>query len=147
MIPFVLQDHALLGLCVDLKRLAIEVHTATEDVRGIDMPGRYHHRPSGGQPLVFLHGFGSTKEDDADAALHPILADYRILALDAPGFGGSTCSKPTALSRVLSLVSIEENPGYGLEDRTKLANGRWRMGWDSNPRGAVNPCRFSRPVP
>ena len=23
----------------------------------------------------------------------------------------------------------------------------WRMGWDSNPRGAVHPCRFSRPVP
>ncbi len=23
----------------------------------------------------------------------------------------------------------------------------WRKGWDSNPRGSVTPCRFSRPVP
>jgi site-specific DNA recombinase len=24
---------------------------------------------------------------------------------------------------------------------------KWRKGWDSNPRGSVTPCRFSRPVP
>src|SRR5260221_3553951 len=37
--------------------------------------------------------------------------------------------------------------------RAKLDGGgrggtkSWRKGWDSNPRGSVTPCRFSRPVP
>ena len=65
------------------------------------------HRPGDGEPLVFLHGFGSTKEDYADAALHPVLADYRILALDAPGFGGSTCANPAVLSMEY-LVAVTE---------------------------------------
>ena len=65
------------------------------------------HRPGVGEPLVFLHGFGSTKEDYADAALHPLLADYRILALDAPGFGGSTCSNPAVLSMDYLVAVIE----------------------------------------
>ena len=65
------------------------------------------HRAGGRVPLVFLHGFGSTKEDYADAALHPILADYRILALDAPGFGGSTCSDAAVLSMDCLVAVVE----------------------------------------
>jgi pimeloyl-ACP methyl ester carboxylesterase/quercetin dioxygenase-like cupin family protein len=40
-------------------------------------------------PLVFLHGFGSTKEDFADVTRYREFNDYRVLALDAPGCGAS----------------------------------------------------------
>jgi pimeloyl-ACP methyl ester carboxylesterase len=38
-------------------------------------------------PIVFLHGFGSTKEDYADVARHPAFAGHPLLAYDAPGCG------------------------------------------------------------
>jgi pimeloyl-ACP methyl ester carboxylesterase len=38
-------------------------------------------------PIVFLHGFGSTKEDYADVALQPAFHGNPFLAYDAPGCG------------------------------------------------------------
>jgi pimeloyl-ACP methyl ester carboxylesterase len=38
-------------------------------------------------PIVFLHGFGSTKEDYVDIAYHPAFAGRPFLAYDAPGCG------------------------------------------------------------
>ncbi|WP_423181298.1 alpha/beta fold hydrolase [Arthrobacter sp. NyZ413] len=49
-------------------------------------------REGSGLPIVFLHGFGSTKEDYADVALHPAFAGRPIFAYDAPGCGESECS-------------------------------------------------------
>lgn len=43
-------------------------------------------------PIVFLHGFGSTKEDYADIALHPRFDAHPVLAWDAPGCGATQCS-------------------------------------------------------
>lgn len=48
-------------------------------------------------PILFLHGFGSTKEDYADIARHAKLDGHRVLMYDAPGCGRTTCSD---LSRV-----------------------------------------------
>jgi pimeloyl-ACP methyl ester carboxylesterase len=42
-------------------------------------------------PVVFLHGFGSTKEDYADFSRYPMFAEYPFIAYDAPGFGETTC--------------------------------------------------------
>jgi len=42
-------------------------------------------------PIVFLHGFGSTKEDYADIALRPAFAGRPFLAYDAPGCGQTWC--------------------------------------------------------
>jgi pimeloyl-ACP methyl ester carboxylesterase len=56
------------------------------------------HRDGIGTPLVFLHGFGSTKEDYADVVQQEQLADRPVLAYDAPGCGATTCSDLTALS-------------------------------------------------
>jgi pimeloyl-ACP methyl ester carboxylesterase len=50
-------------------------------------------------PVVFLHGFGSTKEDYADFVRFPGLEGRGFIAYDAPGFGRSTSSD-------LRLVSI-----------------------------------------
>jgi len=43
-------------------------------------------------PIVFLHGFGSTKEDYADIVRQESLRDYPFLACDAPGCGETYCS-------------------------------------------------------
>jgi pimeloyl-ACP methyl ester carboxylesterase len=48
-------------------------------------------------PLVFLHGFGSTKEDYVDIAYEPAFDRRPFLAYDAPGCGETTCEN---LSRV-----------------------------------------------
>lgn len=50
-------------------------------------------RGGSGIPIVFLHGFGSTKEDYADVALHPAFAGRPIFAYDAPGCGETECSE------------------------------------------------------
>lgn len=49
------------------------------------------------EPAVFLHGFGTTKEEYADVSQFPGLVGRGFVAYDAPGFGASTCSD---LSRV-----------------------------------------------
>ncbi len=71
----------------------------------VDITGLY--RGGTGTPLVFLHGFGSTKEDYADVVQQEHLADRPVLAYDAPGCGATTCSDPTALS-IPFLVSAAE---------------------------------------
>jgi pimeloyl-ACP methyl ester carboxylesterase len=42
-------------------------------------------------PIVFWHGFGSTKEDYADIVRQEGLDDYPFLAFDAPGCGDTDC--------------------------------------------------------
>jgi len=49
-------------------------------------------------PIVFLHGFGSTKEDYADIVRQASLGDFPFLAYDAPGCGESDCSNLDKLS-------------------------------------------------
>ncbi|MBO1268606.1 alpha/beta fold hydrolase [Arthrobacter sp. PO-11] len=63
------------------------------------------YRAGTGIPLVFLHGFGSTKEDYADVIQQEALADRPVLAYDAPGCGATTCSDLGAIS-VPFLVSV-----------------------------------------
>jgi len=48
-------------------------------------------------PIVFLHGFGSTKEDYVDIVHQPGFPGRPFLAFDAPGFGETSCAD---LSRV-----------------------------------------------
>ncbi|KAE8138366.1 Alpha/Beta hydrolase protein [Aspergillus pseudotamarii] len=43
-------------------------------------------------PFVFLHGFGSSKEEFNDFAYLPHLSEYGLLLYDAPGCGDTTCS-------------------------------------------------------
>ena len=56
------------------------------------------YREGTGIPLVFLHGFGSTKEDYADVVQQAPLADRPVLAYDTPGCGGTVCSDLSVLS-------------------------------------------------
>lgn len=43
-------------------------------------------------PIVFLHGFGSTKEDYADIVHHQDFQGHPFLAFDAPGCGETICA-------------------------------------------------------
>lgn len=56
------------------------------------------HRTGDGTPIVFLHGFGSTKEDYADIALHSGFDGHPVLAYDAPGCGETTLQALDRLS-------------------------------------------------
>ncbi|WDU64774.1 alpha/beta hydrolase [Pseudomonas poae] len=67
-------------------------------------------------PIVFLHGFGSTKEDYADIALHPAFDGHPFIAYDAPGCGESQCADLTKINipfllqtalQVLEQVEVE----------------------------------------
>lgn len=49
-------------------------------------------------PIVFLHGFGSTKEDYADIVRCPELTGRPFLAYDAPGCGETACSDLSKVS-------------------------------------------------
>ena len=66
-------------------------------VDGVDLRVATAGRGGDLTPVVFLHGFGSTKEDYLDAARQPALDRHPLLAYDAPGCGQSTCAD---LSRV-----------------------------------------------
>jgi pimeloyl-ACP methyl ester carboxylesterase len=49
-------------------------------------------------PIVFLNGFGSTKEEYVDLAYHPGFREQPFLAYDAPGCGESSCEDLSKLS-------------------------------------------------
>nr|WP_322054506.1 alpha/beta hydrolase [Paraburkholderia bannensis] len=50
------------------------------------------HRDGEKAPIVFLHGFGSTKEDYADIVRHAQFDGHAFLAWDAPGCGATHCA-------------------------------------------------------
>lgn len=76
----------------------------TDGVR-LDIAGM--QRDGTGTPLVFLHGFGSTKEDYADVARQQALAGRPVLAYDAPGCGATDCSDLSRVS-IPFLVDVAE---------------------------------------
>lgn len=76
---------------VILERLSLQVQGIAVDIACM-------HRLGDVPPIVFLHGFGSTKEDYADIRLHPAFAGRAFLAYDAPGCGATACADLARLS-------------------------------------------------
>lgn len=73
-------------------------HLISLTVRGVDLQVAALYREGTGEPVLFLHGFGSTKEDYADITRHAAFADQPFVAYDAPGCGETQCSDLDALS-------------------------------------------------
>lgn len=74
-----------------------QIHSIT--VKGVDLQVSTLHRTVGSAaPIVFLHGFGSTKEDYADIQLYPEFDGHPFLAYDAPGCGQTVCADLDAVS-------------------------------------------------
>ncbi|MCO8168641.1 alpha/beta hydrolase [Pseudomonas sp. 21LCFQ02] len=67
------------------------------DVDGVQIDLAVIHRSGPKAPILFLHGFGSTKEDYADITLQPAFEGHPFIAYDAPGCGATECHD---LSRV-----------------------------------------------
>lgn len=49
-------------------------------------------------PILFLHGFGGSKEDYLDIALHPAFSGRAFVAFDAPGCGQTTITDYSKIS-------------------------------------------------
>lgn len=67
-------------------------------IDGTEMKVAAIHRSGQGEPVLFLHGFGSTKEDYADIAQYAEFNGQPFLAYDAPGCGETHCSDLNAIS-------------------------------------------------
>jgi pimeloyl-ACP methyl ester carboxylesterase len=68
-------------------------------------------------PMVFLHGFGSTKEDYVDIAFQPAFAGRPFLAYDAPGCGETSCADLSKISipfLVETAQTVLERTGSGV---------------------------------
>ncbi|WP_218063244.1 alpha/beta fold hydrolase [Arthrobacter sp. SDTb3-6] len=73
-------------------------HEIPLSVNGTDVRLSCISRNGEGVPIVFLHGFGSTKEDYADITQNPEFTGRPFFAYDAPGCGESWCSELTKIS-------------------------------------------------
>jgi len=71
-------------------------HKLTVDGVALDVAAV--HRDGAHVPILFLHGFGSTKEDYADIVQHRAFDGHPVVAYDAPGCGETTCGNLTAIS-------------------------------------------------
>ncbi|WP_375188182.1 alpha/beta fold hydrolase [Sphingobium yanoikuyae] len=69
----------------------VRFHRYTLAMRGTHVSLATFERSGVGDPVIFLHGLGTTKEDFADAAFRPALCDRHLLGLDFPGFGETRC--------------------------------------------------------
>jgi pimeloyl-ACP methyl ester carboxylesterase len=68
------------------------------DVPGVRLKLATMYRAGEGAPILFLHGFGSTKEDYADVVLNQAFDGHPIIAYDAPGCGETECDDLNAVS-------------------------------------------------
>lgn len=83
---------------VDTKKVTLEL-----SVRGVDLSISAICRAGAGEPILFLHGFGSTKEDYADIARLAAFSGRPFIAYDAPGCGETVCSDLSAVGIALLL--------------------------------------------
>jgi pimeloyl-ACP methyl ester carboxylesterase len=67
-------------------------------VDGVDLSVATARRAGELAPIVFLHGFGSTKEDYVDIARHRAFERRPFVAYDAPGCGDTACADVSKIS-------------------------------------------------
>lgn len=86
------------------------------EVEGVHLTIAALHREGELAPIVFLHGFGSSKEDYADIALRAEYAGHAFLAYDAPGCGDSGCSDLARVSiPFLQQTALQVLEHFGIE--------------------------------
>lgn len=70
--------------------MALTYATIPLKVEGVNLNISTIHNFNSTPPIVFLHGFGSCKEDLADISVNTRLQHHGFLAFDAPGCGHSS---------------------------------------------------------
>lgn len=85
-------------------------------VDGVTLDLAVMRREGNRAPILFLHGFGSTKEDYADIVRYPAFDGHPVIAYDAPGCGATSCADLSKIS-VTFLVSTAKAVlvHYGVE--------------------------------
>ncbi|AGS25835.1 alpha/beta fold hydrolase [Rhizobium etli] len=72
--------------------------TLEQNISGVHLKIAAIHRDGEHTPFVFLHGFGSTKEDYADFVRQRAFDGHPFVAFDAPGCGETFCSDLSKVS-------------------------------------------------
>lgn len=85
----------------------LERFTRSLLVDGVELDVAGVRRDGTAAPIVFLHGFGSTKEDYSDVIQQTALDDHAVLAYDAPGCGGTRSSNLSAGTIPFLLATAE----------------------------------------
>ncbi len=122
-----------------------KTHSLTID--GVELAISALTRKGTKPPILFLHGFGSTKEDYADIALHPALSEHGVLAYDAPGCGETHCNDlqridiPFLVKTALAMLQLEELDtfhlvGHSMGGLTSL------MLADAHPKRVLSFCNI-----
>lgn len=88
--------------------MSLTYATVPLQVQGVNLELSTIHNLNSNPPILFLHGFGSCKEDLADLQLHPDLQQYGFIAYDAPGCGHSKSDKPSATDIPFLVATAEE---------------------------------------
>lgn len=84
-------------------------------VDGTELDVSALHRGGDLAPVVFLHGFGSTKEDYADIVRHREFDGRPFVAYDAPGCGETRCADLSTISipfLVETALNVIERIGF-----------------------------------
>src|SRR5690349_15037731 len=87
----------------------------------VNTPLLGYDRAGSGEPLLLLHGFGTTRADFA--ALLPELAeDFDVLSVDLPGHGTSPMIDGTPSVAALTDAVINDLDAHGLDRVHVLGN-------------------------
>lgn len=78
--------------------MEIEKKIFTLEIEGVELEISAILRGGSRTHIVFLHGFGSTKEDYVDISRWPQFDDTPFLAFDAPGCGETFCGDTSKIS-------------------------------------------------
>ncbi|OYD60195.1 UNVERIFIED_ORG: pimeloyl-ACP methyl ester carboxylesterase [Burkholderia sp. CF145] len=94
----------------------LEKETVTLVIEGVEMDLSVMRRAGVRAPILFLHGFGSTKEDYADITRYAAFDGHPVVAYDAPGCGATHCENTSRIS-IPFLVSTAKAvlAHYGVE--------------------------------
>ncbi|KAJ5141783.1 hypothetical protein N7526_002778 [Penicillium atrosanguineum] len=81
-------------------------------VEGVNLNLSTIHNLNANPPILFLHGFGSCKEDLSDIILNPALQHYGFLAFDAPGCGHSQSDDLSAIDISFLSFHTSKSPNF-----------------------------------
>ncbi len=89
-------------------------------VQGVNLKIAAVHRGGAHEPIVFLHGFGTSKEDYTDITQRHDFAGRAFLAYDAPGCGATECADLQAID-----VPFMVDAAHAVLDRAGI--GRYHL--------------------
>ncbi|KAJ5771816.1 hypothetical protein N7520_002345 [Penicillium odoratum] len=100
--------------------MALTYTTIPLQVKGVNLNLSTIHKLNSNPPILFLHGFGSCKEDLADITINPSLQHYGYLAFDAPGCGHSSSDNLSATDIPFLVETAEAVLSYFQIDKFHL---------------------------